>query len=542
MEIKRTTKLDSKRRNRKRSATKLNEHFDAPNIQTERLTLKSSKGPGLFNKGKASAGIDCKDLPDLTFSEMKFLSRKMDQKHTQDTRNEKRSSSRRTKPYAVEDISAFFSNHANNGPKSQLRHTSKQPKTTMDIEREGEEMSHIEPTGSHCSWQQSQRKSPRPLEPDCPRSWLISPSRRPSGSMRTTAPHMLDGNVSRLSPILTPVKSTTVHPMSSASNQRAREYANHALFGDIQTFVQPKKSYVTLEDLKLLWKQREADQLSTGLANTNQTSGDAQSRNDIGPQTTAKLTQTDYSAVTGRLDSACTKRDDVQEWNRYTDVTCAQEIQPMQVKSSHPSPDINALLSYAPSGSIRASYRDGQPAQSPSAISDWPIGKHPYGIRPVWHDVYPPYADPTQMQGESISLEGFHDHTQKNILDIRTIRGGQTPEDGLDPFDRRLLCTDDAREKPQMVTEHHLPRDNGSDLFNMDKIDESRVSFDNTMQNTFRYADEMDNHSNDQRAHKFPTRQHWDYRRGRSVFTNTSDALIQSFNRPFTGFNRRPVL
>ena len=66
----------SKRRRRKKTGVTLNHEFKAPNVQQDRLTLKSNTGPGIFHKGKASVPVERRGLPDLTFSEMTFLTKR----------------------------------------------------------------------------------------------------------------------------------------------------------------------------------------------------------------------------------------------------------------------------------------------------------------------------------------------------------------------------------------------------------------------------------------------------------------------------------
>lgn len=73
-----TTKQKDRRqtgRPRKKTGHVLNESFRAPNVSQVRLTLNHPNGPGIFHKGRASAEISSSGLPDLTFSEMKFLKR-----------------------------------------------------------------------------------------------------------------------------------------------------------------------------------------------------------------------------------------------------------------------------------------------------------------------------------------------------------------------------------------------------------------------------------------------------------------------------------
>ena len=63
---------------RRKTTTMLHNSFKAPNVPQERLTLRPQTGPGFLHKGKASSPVQRRGLPDLTFSEMKFLSNRRD--------------------------------------------------------------------------------------------------------------------------------------------------------------------------------------------------------------------------------------------------------------------------------------------------------------------------------------------------------------------------------------------------------------------------------------------------------------------------------
>ncbi|KAL1958921.1 hypothetical protein VTO42DRAFT_3474 [Malbranchea cinnamomea] len=66
----------SRLRKRKRNeVTKPEDAFRAPNVLQERLTLSCNFDKALFRRGRTSIPMRRRDLPDLTFSEMNFLSR-----------------------------------------------------------------------------------------------------------------------------------------------------------------------------------------------------------------------------------------------------------------------------------------------------------------------------------------------------------------------------------------------------------------------------------------------------------------------------------
>lgn len=104
------THITSKRKRRKKTGPALNNDFKAPNVQQDRLTLKPNTGPGIFQRGNASAPVERRGLPDLTFSGMKFLTKRRDindaqQQGAKDVQSPKKKSSRGT----VQEISDFFS-------------------------------------------------------------------------------------------------------------------------------------------------------------------------------------------------------------------------------------------------------------------------------------------------------------------------------------------------------------------------------------------------------------------------------------------------
>ncbi|KAK2759762.1 hypothetical protein FQN54_002496 [Arachnomyces sp. PD_36] len=74
----RKRKRNPKTGHRRLSKTMLGEHFKAANVKQDRLTLPSSHGLGLFQKGKTSSPKRRRELPDLSFSEMGFLAKRKD--------------------------------------------------------------------------------------------------------------------------------------------------------------------------------------------------------------------------------------------------------------------------------------------------------------------------------------------------------------------------------------------------------------------------------------------------------------------------------
>ncbi|KAF2742590.1 hypothetical protein M011DRAFT_262001 [Sporormia fimetaria CBS 119925] len=72
------TKRASKRKKKEKSGGAVIPHFEAKNVAKNRLTLKPRRELGLFNRGRVSSPVKGR-VPDLVFSEMKFLQKQRDQ-------------------------------------------------------------------------------------------------------------------------------------------------------------------------------------------------------------------------------------------------------------------------------------------------------------------------------------------------------------------------------------------------------------------------------------------------------------------------------
>ncbi|KAK8203684.1 hypothetical protein IWZ01DRAFT_91461 [Phyllosticta capitalensis] len=82
--------------------------FQPKNVTKERLTMKPNESIGLFKKGRASTPIKGRGLPDLVFSEMRFLQKQDDTKEK--TQEETRNKRKRKNPNQVpeHELSAYF--------------------------------------------------------------------------------------------------------------------------------------------------------------------------------------------------------------------------------------------------------------------------------------------------------------------------------------------------------------------------------------------------------------------------------------------------
>ncbi|KAH4803010.1 hypothetical protein HBI25_117060 [Parastagonospora nodorum] len=99
----------SKRKKGDKSDSGVAQNFHAKNVSRDRLTLKPKDHLGIFNKGKTSTAVRGRGLPDLVFSEMKFLQKEKDQPES--TPEQGTSKKKRKKDHVQTkegEISAFF--------------------------------------------------------------------------------------------------------------------------------------------------------------------------------------------------------------------------------------------------------------------------------------------------------------------------------------------------------------------------------------------------------------------------------------------------
>lgn len=116
-DLKRESRSKEKKRNsHKKSGSTLNRDFKAPNVGSERLTLRQESMPGIFSKGRASAPMERRGLPDLSFSEMAFLSKKRDLNDVRFRGLQSMGQPAKKNVGGAQDVSAYFANPA--GPSS----------------------------------------------------------------------------------------------------------------------------------------------------------------------------------------------------------------------------------------------------------------------------------------------------------------------------------------------------------------------------------------------------------------------------------------
>ncbi|KAI9720038.1 MAG: hypothetical protein M1812_003165 [Candelaria pacifica] len=100
------SKRVKKQKSKKKPAPLLHD-FSAKNVSGDRLTLKPPVNIGLFKNGRASSPVRGRGLPDLTFSEMRFLEKRKD--IPEDEKPSKRTGGKRERvPAGQEEISSYF--------------------------------------------------------------------------------------------------------------------------------------------------------------------------------------------------------------------------------------------------------------------------------------------------------------------------------------------------------------------------------------------------------------------------------------------------
>ncbi|EER25855.1 hypothetical protein CPC735_042990 [Coccidioides posadasii C735 delta SOWgp] len=97
----------------KRGKKLLEDQFVAPNVSQQRITLGSSFDMGLFARGRASSPVRRCELPDLAFSEMRFLSRHRRQHQPLNTVDESKGNASIRPP--IVEISEYFSRPQSTG-------------------------------------------------------------------------------------------------------------------------------------------------------------------------------------------------------------------------------------------------------------------------------------------------------------------------------------------------------------------------------------------------------------------------------------------
>jgi hypothetical protein len=206
---------------KKKPGAMLRDEFQAPNVTVERLTLQN-KGPGFSSKIKSFAITDSKGLPDLTFSNMRFLKLRREEDKTR--------FSKLREPKPKEDQVRTIAQRAAVFSKAQnLQDAVAAPKVSS--------------AASYVSWSMS---PPRNLSTRQARLPAMPDARQQQGPSFTS--HR--GSI-----------PMSIQPHSSISNKHLEDITRNALLHDVHGHAS-NEAYYTLEDLKKLARDNNQFQYS----------------------------------------------------------------------------------------------------------------------------------------------------------------------------------------------------------------------------------------------------------------------------------------
>ncbi|EXJ78366.1 hypothetical protein A1O3_09527 [Capronia epimyces CBS 606.96] len=271
-------KRHSERQAPKRSGLLLNQKFQAPNVDTERLTLRHHPGPGLFAKGRRSAPLYRRQgVPDLTFPNMAFLERKRHGDAVQ-SRSQKEEHIRRTSRNANnDDISEFFSQPIDYKIDRRLPGLQHLPHGTTISSSTAPYLSdrYFREAHSH-RWKPDGRSSTLEHLPPLPyrntattdmtsngtyASWSISPQRQLA---QTSGQEQGQVALSNTPKIATPIgmylpqlqTPQAVNTSSPTGNRFLQDLTTHALLQGVEAFAYRGRKSYSLDDLKKMAQRR----------------------------------------------------------------------------------------------------------------------------------------------------------------------------------------------------------------------------------------------------------------------------------------------
>jgi hypothetical protein len=292
-DAKRESRAKEKRKSHRKTGSTLHKDFKAPNVGSERLTLKQDALPGIFSKGKASGPIERRGIPDLTFSEMSFLNNKRQLDHAK-LRGVQALGQSGNKKGGAEDISGYFGEPAAGDHVQDRTHPTGSPGPPLDCHtspgrpprlhsddlvqqqraisdrapKERLPQVHVFEDGA---WYQRDRNLSEHIDDtqlSSHVSWSTSPSRRPTAlkpHSRISLRRQIANAPSSFVEQASHAQVASVHPRSSASQsyQHLSNYGNitkdrDAGPGDTEG-ADTKRQYYTLEDLMLLADRRQAE-------------------------------------------------------------------------------------------------------------------------------------------------------------------------------------------------------------------------------------------------------------------------------------------
>ncbi|RFU25029.1 hypothetical protein B7463_g11302, partial [Scytalidium lignicola] len=135
---KKTRKKSSRLKPSQMDANDLMHNFSSGNIGSERLTIRRDHGPGLFNNGRAFTSMRRRGLPDLAFSEMKFLqndNESISQAETKQRMSTSKNKERRRRESSQNEISTYFRPTEAMVPRSYTIERARSSSTTRNNQR-----------------------------------------------------------------------------------------------------------------------------------------------------------------------------------------------------------------------------------------------------------------------------------------------------------------------------------------------------------------------------------------------------------------------
>lgn len=260
----------------KNASMVVNQDFRAPNVESERLTLeRSTNKRGLLSKGRSSVLTEYRDLPDLTFSKMTFLSQCKTQNDDSALFDTVMKPKQDMKSCSVKEATDFFAAHdnslsdqcqgveTNNSTKDGIdcRKISSSMKQRLDICKEDNLL-------PRCKVRCEKGSTPLAgdsLQPRCQKamladesssiSWSTSPPRSPVNSMKKIVVLPLLAN---------PRVSDNLSILPASESPLMEDYTRRALIGSEPGFwrrllrLRDNDSICSLEDLRRLVGENES--------------------------------------------------------------------------------------------------------------------------------------------------------------------------------------------------------------------------------------------------------------------------------------------
>ncbi|KIW48173.1 uncharacterized protein PV06_00789 [Exophiala oligosperma] len=401
----------------RKSGRTLNEEFKAPNVRSNRLSLTSGRGPGVFDHLKISAHRQKQDLPDLSFSEMRYL------KNRPHEQTPECGTSELELPVMAKPLH-----------KKRILLQTQSP--TSDIS---------------CSTSPYRRAT---------FPWIRSLTRPSSPLFWTTSP-ILPRPAFQESR-----KTPSISPESSATNHFLQDWTTNALLQGADSFSQNTKQCYSLDDLKALARVRTLSSASLDPRDEQRSQawpahwGFDSIGHDTEPRSQEQVPEqhhiqaAPYTILHGNPELSTQKvsQDDFQVPQREPQTHSAQPTANATCEVSQPTPShIRTGPQYSsywpslqpketvrvPMDTERGWHRQYQDLDR-NEVARWP-GEDPFCLTSV--DTYDSHAYVDSVEPEKVTPAA-------DILD----RHSQALSDGLDDFDLELMQTDPVNFPPSERT------------------------------------------------------------------------------------------